>query len=63
MGIMVLLRNGVVGVCFHDVVDEIVNLFAIAIVVINEGISVKFGTGFVQKEIIHVLVPHVGVLP
>ena len=51
------------GIVFHDVVDEIECLFPVAIAEADDRIPVYLRLGFVEDEIIHVVVPYFWVFP
>ena len=51
------------GIVFHDVVDEIKCLFPVAIAETDNRIPVYFRLGFMEHEIIHVVIPDFGVFP
>ena len=55
-------RIFIVGIILDNIVHEIESLFTVAVTVAGQGIPVYFGAGFVSDEIIHVIIPHVGVL-
>lgn len=47
----------IMGIVFHDVVDEIKCLFPVAIAETDNRIPVYFRLGFMEHEIIHVVIP------
>ena len=51
------------SIVFHDIVDEVECLFPVAIAETDNRIPVYFRLGFMEHEIIHVVIPDFGVFP
>lgn len=56
-------RIFIMSIVFHDVIDEIECLFPVTITEADNRIPVYFWLGFVENEIIHVVIPNFGVFP
>ena len=56
-------RVFIMSIVFHDIVDEVECLFPVAIAETDNRIPVYFRLGFMEHEIIHVVIPDFGVFP
>ena len=56
-------RVFIMSIVFHDIVDEVECLFPVAIAETDNRIPIYFRLGFMEHEIIHVVIPDFGVFP